>query len=190
MVNTNWLSLFPQSFVDFLPIVGSDHSPILFSTSGRFSVRRRPKRFEAMWLTDPSCFDVVRNEWNMNENGSLAYVVAKKINNTMNSLIKWQNEHFGKFQRHINELNLELTSIQTALNGSSDLALLKREGEVRSELEMWLEREEIQWAQRAHQLWLVSGDRNTKYFHIVVQKRRLSKKITKLLSENGEWIDN
>lgn len=43
-------------------------------------------------------------------------------------------------------------------------------------------------AQRAHQLWLVHGDRNTRYFHTVVKRRRINNRITKIKDEQGRWV--
>lgn len=189
LVNADWFNLFPQSHAECLTVAASDHCPILLSTVVNFAVRRRPKRFEAMWITDPGCHDIVKNAWNVNENGSLAFVVAKKIKNTMNSLIRWSNDSFGNIPNRIKCLNQELENIQKGLHDSSNLVLLEIERNVRNELERLLELEEIQWAQRAHQLWLVFGDRNTKYFHAVVRKRRVSNCITKLQDDDGNWID-
>lgn len=50
--------------------------------------------------------------------------------------------------------------------------------------------EEIHWAQKARQLWLVGGDRNTKYFHSVVKKRIISGRIQKIKDNNGDWIND
>ncbi|KAF7826534.1 uncharacterized protein G2W53_017698 [Senna tora] len=59
--------------------------------------------------------------------------------------------------------------------------------DLRMDLEDKLKREEILWAQKARQLWLVQGDRNTKYFHTVVRKRRVHNHFTRLKKPDGKW---
>lgn len=149
MVNAEWFNLFPQFHVDCLTIVAFDHSPLFHSIVVNFAAKRRPKRFKAMWLTEPGCHDIVKNAWNVNENDSLAFVVAKKIKNTMNSLVKWNNDSFGNISNIKKSLNQELENIQKYLHASSNMALLDVKRDVRNELERLLELEEIQWAQRA-----------------------------------------
>lgn len=45
------------------------------------------------------------------------------------------------------------------------------------------------WRQRAKQLWLQAGDKNSKYFHTVASKRRRNNQIHKLLNDDGVWCD-
>lgn len=98
------------------------------------------------------CNDVVRSAWSINENGSLSYVVARKLKNTMSSLIKWNREHFGNIQENIATLEKKLEEMQQNLQPDSIAFISGEELKLRKELEKMLELEEIQWAQRAHQL--------------------------------------
>ncbi|XP_071918974.1 uncharacterized protein [Coffea arabica] len=49
------------------------------------------------------------------------------------------------------------------------------------------EKEEAYWGQKARVQWLKEGDRNTKYFHIVVAGRRRRNNISSLQREDGTW---
>ncbi|KAF7843911.1 uncharacterized protein G2W53_000816 [Senna tora] len=66
-------------------------------------------------------------------------------------------------------------------------SLLIREKEIRKDLEDKLAKEELLWAQKARQLWLVEGDRNMKYFHAIVKKWRMINQFTKIRAADGEW---
>lgn len=44
-------------------------------------IRHRPKRFEAMWLSDNECNDVVIKAWCMNVPSSNAFMLVKKVQN-------------------------------------------------------------------------------------------------------------
>ncbi|KAL0408447.1 UNVERIFIED_CONTAM: hypothetical protein Sradi_1779100 [Sesamum radiatum] len=46
-------------------------------------------------------------------------------------------------------------------------------------------KEETLWKQRAKAFWLVSGDRNTRFFHAKANERRVRKEIKKLKDEKG-----
>ncbi|KAF7821258.1 reverse transcriptase [Senna tora] len=76
--NVQWLNVFPQSSMFCLPLYSSNHSPFVVTLHENVPRKPRPHRFEAMWLLEDSCNQVVRNAWNINESGSLAYLFASK----------------------------------------------------------------------------------------------------------------
>lgn len=45
--------------------------------------------------------------------------------------------------------------------------------------------EELYWKQRSHEKWLRDGDRNTRFFHGSVQRRRVHNIILSLFDDNG-----
>ena len=59
--------------------------------------------------------------------------------------------------------------------------------QIKKELEFYLHCLEVDLAQKVHQLWLVNGDRSTKYFYIVVNKKGTKTCIYALKGMNGEW---
>lgn len=64
--NESFLERHPRVVVHHLPRCGSDHCPILVSLEGeKRKTKRGPKpfRFEAMWLTDEHCLEVIQNGW-------------------------------------------------------------------------------------------------------------------------------
>lgn len=64
------------------------------------------------------------------------------------------------------------------------------EKDLRKELEVVLDNEELLWKQKARNDWITNGDRNTKYFHSQVYKRRRRNNIKSLKLNNGEWCYN
>lgn len=50
--------------------------------------------------------------------------------------------------------------------------------------------EEIMWAWKSRQMWILNGDRNTKYFHVVVKKHKILNHITRIKDDRGDWINN
>ncbi|KAF7810428.1 reverse transcriptase [Senna tora] len=60
----------------------------------------------------------------------------------------------------------------------------------RKKLEFLLKCEEIKWAQRAKHLWLLKGDRNTKYFHNIVKHHRMRSRINRIQLSNGQCTED
>ena len=58
------------------------------------------------------------------------------------------------------------------------------------ELSTALKAEEMFWRQKSRVLWLREGDRNSKYFHALVKQRRAKNRITQLLDENGNVVED
>ena len=68
--------------------------------------------------------------------------------------------------------------------------MLEKKKELRENIEDLLTKEEIKWAQKARSDWIIQGDRNIKYFQIVVKQRRAKSRIVNLRQDNGTLIEN
>ena len=67
---------------------------------------------------------------------------------------------------------------------------VRREEELREDLEDLLIKEDIKWAQKARCDWVVQGDRNTNYFQTVVKQRRAKNRIVSLRKDDGTLTEN
>lgn len=65
LCNLDWRLTFLDAEVFALPAVGSDHSPLLLNTKAKPGRRHRPFLFEAFWLQDLECREVIANAWNL-----------------------------------------------------------------------------------------------------------------------------
>lgn len=194
-VNSTWVSTFPRTSVFCLPVIKSDHSPLLISTCNEIPRRSRPMKFEAMWLVGNACSTVVENAWNEKFMGSYAYVLAQKIRHTMVKLIEWNRKEFGHVPTKVKELTEQVQKLQTELhnlqNQSNEaMEIVAQEKEVRLQLNEWLDKEELMRAQRSKQMWLINGDRNTKYFHILARTRKARNHVDRIRGQNGVWIES
>ncbi|KAF7821098.1 reverse transcriptase [Senna tora] len=140
LVNAEWLDAFADSNSKSLPIIASDHAPLLFSSS----------------------FDVPRRH-------------------------KTRRSTFGNEKFKIKALTEELEKIQVSLNNNLNHELLIKKEALRKEIEEWLDEEEVLWAQKVRQMWLINGDKNTKYFQTLVRKRRSNNLITEIRMDD-DWI--
>lgn len=62
-VNLDWLHVYEYSSLEAWPISISDHAPLILDTHKKQSFRKRPQRFEAMWLLHPSCKKLIEDTW-------------------------------------------------------------------------------------------------------------------------------
>lgn len=119
----------------------------------------------------------------------------QKIKQTRHNLIQWNKNEFRHVPTKIKELTTKLHLVQQGLatvHSNEDIhALVTQEHLIRMELNEWLNKEEIMWAQCSKQMWLLNGDRNTTYFHTLVKQRKAKNTVTRLeLNPNRIWIDN
>ncbi|KAF7807376.1 reverse transcriptase [Senna tora] len=191
LCNVAWLTVYPQTSVFCLPIYTSDHSPFVVLLHDVVPRRPRPSRFEAMWLLDDSCKQVVSHAWNINISGSSAYLFVSKCRNVMSQLKRWNREVFGHIPSKFSDLQRHIKAVQEQVGESiQDDTLLATEAALRNELEKLLDKEELLWAQKSRQMWLLQGDRNTKYFHTLVKKRRINNRISRIKLDSGEWTQS
>ncbi|KAF7824017.1 Pyruvate carboxyltransferase [Senna tora] len=98
-------------------------------------------------------------------------------------MVELVKEQFGK-----DWIELYITALQQQVGDYvQDVTVSATEASLRNELEDLLDKEELLWAQKSHQMCLVQGDRNTKYFHTLVKKRRVKNRISRIKLDSGEW---
>ncbi|KAK4706662.1 hypothetical protein R3W88_033794 [Solanum pinnatisectum] len=64
MVNDKWLKNMPQTTINHLPSVGSDHCPLLMETNTRVDTHIKYFRFLNYWTDQPSFEETVTECWN------------------------------------------------------------------------------------------------------------------------------
>lgn len=159
--SVDWVNAYPGYSLRNLPIVRSDHGPILLDFEITRAFRRRPFRFERMWMTHSKCKEVVQAAWNFSVVGSRAYQLKTKLSNSRKEFIKWNKQVFGRMENDIRVRQAQLQAIQNSIHTVEDV---RKEKLTREELETLMHREEVMWSQKARCNWVVLGDRNMKYF--------------------------
>ena len=61
--------------------------------------------------------------------------------------------------------------------------------EIKSDINVLLDREARMWSQRSHVRWVSQGDSNTKYFHSQATQRHRKNKILGIKDETRTWKD-
>ncbi|KAK7860842.1 hypothetical protein CFP56_029281, partial [Quercus suber] len=82
VANYEWLNRFPTGRVHHLHYFTSDHRPLLLALNlngESHKWRRKPFRFEAMWLMDPSCGETVSRAWAHQTKGTSMFQAIEKL---------------------------------------------------------------------------------------------------------------
>ncbi|KAL4386596.1 hypothetical protein GQ457_09G025710 [Hibiscus cannabinus] len=158
VANEAWQSLFPHFKLEHLIKSFSDHCPLLLntdvSTTGNFL---RQFRFEAAWVLEGSCEDVVRHLW-----ASTADLLPIKLQKIGQGLSRWYKTLCSSRRAREKDMQQKLNlmyELPVSDESLEDILGLKME------LNLEADKEEIFWEQRARVNWLRNGDRNTPFFH-------------------------
>ena len=86
-----WILHFPTTWIHHLEAFHSDHKPLLLCSNSefkRFYRKRRPFHFEAMWLKDSTCEEVIKKSWDDRMISNEVWSFNRKI---LVAKIVWQN---------------------------------------------------------------------------------------------------
>lgn len=146
MANSSWCTIFPKAIVHHLAAIGSDHYLILLDLLSAISNNAKPFKFEAMWLQDDSCFDVVDHAWDIFVKGSLLFQISSRTKNVKKALKDWNLNHFGNIHNSIKLISDEIYSLQKQDKTSSTPDLEKN---LQFQLDSWLKKSETFWRKKS-----------------------------------------
>lgn len=90
---------------------------------------------------------------------------------------------FGNTQDRLNAKQQELQQMVMS-NYGINLDMINR---TKREVNKLLHKEEVFWRKRSRAIWLMSGDKNTKFFHQRVSQRRQKNHIEGQIDMSGVW---
>ena len=141
----DWINSYPHYAMQNHPILRSDHGSILLDFELQQPFRKRPFRFERMWLTHTECKEIMESAWKTHSVGSRAFKLQQKLKSVRKQLGVWNKTVFGKIDKEIKDKQLELQHLQNTIHTVEDV---KKERDLIIDLENLMEREEIMWAQK------------------------------------------
>jgi hypothetical protein len=168
----------------------SDHRPVILSVDGvRRRAQPRPsplnKRFEARWLPEEDCENVVnstwKDAWDRGASNTMDLITA-----VSKGLLTWSRDVLGDLQQRIKKLRNELEVIRCEVVSETTI---RKEQVAKFKLERLEDQLELFWKQRVHVTWLEKGGRNTSYFHACATERKKKNAIKKLKGEDGVAVE-
>lgn len=158
----SWCANFPNVSVETLPVLNSDHKPLLLHFDSE--QRTSPSLFwyEAKWNIDEECVSVIQRVWSAGEatRDPLGGVV-QDLSRSKTTLIEWSRAKFGGSFREIIHLSRKLNNMQR-MEFHGNLASIRQ---IQGDLNKLLGMKDVKWWQGANRNWFKGWDRNTQFFH-------------------------
>ena len=187
-------ALFPLSSLVAETSLGSDHTPLIFSSGEGSPIRSNRFFFEVGWFELEGFRELVLSNWDR-----LAACGGGR------DIVDWWNHMSGGLRQYLRGWSrnmgrdarlrkISLVNQITALDQQADsVGIDEEEWALRYHLEDQLlqihKLEEEYWRQRGRVCWTLQGDANTAYFHAVANGRRRKCIITSLQSDVGPIRD-
>lgn len=103
VVNKAWCEMNSNYEVQVLAAKSSDHKPLLlrfFDANAGLPNYYKSFKFEASWLADGECMDVVNEAWGMDVSGGMGIQTARlKLAQCQTQLTRWSSRKFGDAQK-------------------------------------------------------------------------------------------
>ena len=98
----DWLIKFFGTRIHHLSSDSSDHCPLCVILDNlEVAIATSPFRFKEIWLSDPSCSNVVEAIWSSSDKADLLVKVMRKIERCGEELKRWNWDHFGNVRREL-----------------------------------------------------------------------------------------
>ena len=179
----DWILKFSSSHLHHLHGLSSDHKPLWLAfddVNTRFYRAQKPFRFEAMWLKDDRCEDVVHSAWDRCLEGEAMGKVLAKVDDCQIQLKLWDKSTFGNICIELAQKRKQLLKAEGESMGGRGHTRVKA---LTKEIKKLMDKEEVMWHQRAKNDWLKFGDQNTKYFYYRATERNKRNFISGLKNE-------
>lgn len=110
------MQLFPQSKLSHVPFGFFDHMALLVklqTNAANPPIRKhRMFRFQAFWMRDPNCEDIISFSWDFLQWGTPMFWVTQKIKVVRVALLQWRGGSASRLIRFFNTKRELLTNLE------------------------------------------------------------------------------
>ena len=186
LVSHEWEEHFPLVCVSTPPSELSDHSPLLIKAGSKPTVPAS-FRFENCWFQRPDLGKIVEDVWKANYVGDTNIDRwQERFRKLRRTLKGWDRNVQGQYKKNRKILAEHLDTLDRK---GEELGLTAQDRAEQKNFQMQLRKmireEEVKWMQRAKEIELQEGDRNTKYYHAKANGRKRKTTIFRLVQEEG-----
>ncbi|KAL2526355.1 Uncharacterized protein Adt_11409 [Abeliophyllum distichum] len=168
----------------------SDHSPLLIQWSSDDDLGPRPFRFLNVWSRHHDFLSFVSQKWSFPTHHTGMTALWEKIFRLKQG-IRWWNRHvFGDIFQRVRDAECRVDEAESVYDSDPTPPHRDTLHQAQAGLNQTLSVEEAFWKQKAGARWVCEGDHNTRYFHSMVQGRRIRSRIRSITSETGEVFDS
>ncbi|GKE07425.1 RNA-directed DNA polymerase, eukaryota, partial [Tanacetum coccineum] len=191
LVTDGLLSLFPHISAICLDKNLSDHRPILLREVIT-DYEATPFRLYHSWFNLHGFEQMVSTAWNsiVLDDTNRMVRLKKKLQMLKKEIRSWVADYKQKQSGHLNDIKSKLSDIDKILDqgGMFDDLLLSR-------MDLMKQMQDIKTndvrdqMQKAKIQWAIEGDENSKFFHGIINKKRVHLSIKGIMVD-GEWVDD
>uniref|UniRef100_A0A803Q8Y4 Uncharacterized protein n=1 Tax=Cannabis sativa TaxID=3483 RepID=A0A803Q8Y4_CANSA len=150
--------------VSHLCFIGSDHRPIVLSTTARPNLNKNLSsrswfHFENTWASEDDCINIIQSEWQLKHNDPL-FNVTQYIGVVANKLSSWIKNIHHRHKKAIINKKKELSLVDANLTQTNCWELIK----IEKGLDVLNEKDEKYWASHGKCSWLKLRDKNSATF--------------------------
>ncbi|KAE8667867.1 Detected protein of unknown function [Hibiscus syriacus] len=191
LVNHPWLSIYPDSFVEFKAQGVSDHCPgMIWTQRGALTRRPKPFKFFNCWSTSANFLGIVKESWTVQCAGNPMQRLFLKLKRLKPKLKNLNKEQFSDISNKVLSKRADLERIQLINLSHTDQRNIEEERRIHAELVDLEVIESEFYRERAKVHWLKEGDLNTKFFHQIVELNKKKNTIKVLVTQNGQFLDS
>ncbi|XP_042443883.1 uncharacterized protein LOC122028980 [Zingiber officinale] len=187
LLSPSWGSLDFTVRVEHLSRAASDHCPLLVEFPG-FQKPRASFRFQRMWVRHRDFMQTVRLNWCLPSVAQGLQRLQMKLRRLKEHLKWWNMEVFGNIHDRVLQAEESMAAAEHAYDRDPTEQSRTHRSECQAHLFRVLDMEEDFWKQRAAIRWMGEGERNTKFFHSTVQKKRAVSRLFRIWEE-GQCLD-
>ncbi|XP_042453848.1 uncharacterized protein LOC122038269 [Zingiber officinale] len=175
--------------VEHLSRAASDHCPLYISFPS-FTMPRASFRFQKMWIKHRNFILRVQLNWMLPCSGFGLQKFQFKLKRLKTHLKWWNVEVFGNIFENVKKAEEDFELAEKAFDRSPTMENKIYMAKCQASLFHILDMEEMFWKQKAAMKWFGESERNTKFFHNLVRKRRMASRIFRIWDEGVCLEDN
>ncbi|XP_059429046.1 uncharacterized protein LOC132162844 [Corylus avellana] len=145
VANRAWCEMYINREVQVLAARSSDHKPLLlkiFDAEIAQPNYHKSFKFEAKWLADGECMEVIKKAWEMGVDGGIGMQTARlKLAQCQTQLMRWSARKYGDAERVFKRKTKQLEVLQRQ-ESEANLAAIQT---LKREIDFLLEQEDIKW---------------------------------------------
>ncbi|KAL2251643.1 UNVERIFIED_CONTAM: hypothetical protein Sindi_2286600 [Sesamum indicum] len=190
LYSQEWAELFNSTRVSHLPRRLSDHHPLLITATRTEDKVPSSFRFQHMWIMHHDFQDMVKQSWGAPIQGYGMYRLQQKLYRLKNHLKQWNKDCLGNIFSLVDQAKAAANEAEKQFDRLPSEANLTNLNKHNAALVHALKLESEFWRQKSICKWLEAGERNTKFFHASVKKKRLKSRISRVMDNQHEITDS
>lgn len=184
--NSDWRNSYPNAETWNLPILLSDHIPIILHLQ-EINRRKgsRPYRLDAWSLNHEEVRNIIKEEWTEIQDGSSSFILQRKLQKALRRIRNWCVTFKARNNIDWKEINSCLSEYQ---KGIANTHQAESDQNNRNQVISSIDMKTQYWKQRAKSRWDECGDSTSSSFYKSVKSRSVRNTIKAIKDHEGNWI--